>query len=339
MDTMCDHSEPYPDDPEEEAAVPVPTPSATDPLDARDIPLATSVPATPATGTDGQPREEPASAPPKHEAPARELQRGRAPAAEGPRKDWVLVVGVETVPDRAAMPAGSDPDAMPKPMFHQVAALAFVRASVHVYHVNVPNGTDNPERARFERYEVEECRAGGTPASDEKMLLMGFWKKFGEWKPVLAGFNSRNFVVPVLRYRSMRHKLTAAFLHSHGDKYRNYFTRGLDGLHVDVMDAISDRWPSPSLAETAAVLGLPIRGQDFPDPEVLVSEGRIDDVRAMAMANVATTFLALIRWKLLKGDMNLADHDAAMESLRKTLEAIPSPRPAITQLLAAWPRG
>jgi 3'-5' exonuclease len=75
----------------------------------------------------------------------------------------LLVFDIETIPDRQLLPeppAGTD-EPFPKTLHHQVIAISFVSAQI-------------TETGGIERYDVEECRSGGTLTSTESDLLRGF---------------------------------------------------------------------------------------------------------------------------------------------------------------------
>lgn len=256
-------------------------------------------------------------------------QGARRAAGEGVPEGgpWLLVLDVKTVPDRAIMPPQAGHEAaqanMPKPMYHKVAALGFLRARV------VQDGG--------ERLVVEECRAGGRPDTAEADLLAGFWKSFEGWKPKLVTFNGRGFGLPVLKYRSMRNRLQAKYLQDAGDRWSGYGNRYSLTHHVDMMDVLADHHasPFPSFADVAAGLALPRRA-DGPETEALLSEGRVEEVRADAECDAATTFLAYLRWRLFTGGMTPEGHDASVASLVSHVAERGEARRKLAAMLAGW---
>jgi hypothetical protein len=245
-------------------------------------------------------------------APPQEVaaQAARPPAdGEGP---WLLSATVETVPAWEA--TETEAGRGPKPVAQKVAAIAFVRAR------RVGSGAD-------ERLEVVECRAGGRPGADERQLVTGFMASFDAWKPKpLVTFNGRGFLLPVLRYACMRHRIVARWLNEAGDgKWEGYMARNSQTWHSDVMDLLCDQRASayPSLADAARAVGVPHPGDAVTDP------------RSRAASNAAVSFLLHARLRLFTGKMTRDAHDASVESLRVALAAGPGEGGAAA-LLARW---
>jgi hypothetical protein len=228
---------------------------------------------------------------------------------EGP---FLLVLDAETRPDRSAAPEGDD---ALKPMFHAVAALAFLRCRI------LQDGGE-------EWYEALECRAGGKPRTSEADLLSGFWKSFEAWKPRLVTFNGRGFVLPVLKYRSMRQMMTARYLHEAGDKWSGYGHRYSLTHHIDMMDVLSDHHAStfPSLPEVAAALDIPLPAKSG-DTEAAQGEAGIEAARAAAESDVVAIYLAYLRWRLFTGKITREGHAKSVASLRRCLESSSKGRP------------
>lgn len=221
---------------------------------------------------------------------------------------WLLVLTVQGAPDPALPPMPEN--SAVRPITHRLEALGFLRARI--------GGTSGAELL-----EVVECRAGGLEGMPEAELLVGFWRSFETWRPRLVTFGGRGYGVPLLKYSSMRHLMTARHLHEAGDKWSGYGHRYAQTHHVDVMDTLADfhAAPFPSLAEVAEALGLPHRP---------VTEGGGPRVRAECDA--ATIFLAYARWRLLTGQMSLEGHAAAEASLRRVLEGQTRSRPHLAAL-------
>lgn len=230
---------------------------------------------------------------------------------------WLLVVTVQGVTDDAE----SEGDGRPapsashlKPINHRLSALGFLRARI----VGGIGG---------ERLEVVECRAGGREDTPEHELLVGFWRAFEGWKPRLVTFGGRSFGLPLLKYASMRHMLTARHLHEAGDKWSGYGHRYSQTHHIDVMDTLADFHAAtfPSLAEVANALGLPHRAT--------VERGGIVEARIRAECDAATIFLAYARWRLLTGQMTPDGHAEAAASLRAYIGSVGTLRPHLATLV------
>jgi hypothetical protein len=216
------------------------------------------------------------------------------PKDEGP---WLLAACAETSEAQAG-PLEIGYSA--KPVNQTIEALAFVRARISTS----GDGADG--------YDVMECRAGGRVGVKERTLVSGFWTSFEAWKPRLVTFNGRGSLIPVLRYASMRHGLTARWIHEAGDRWTGYGARFSPERHIDMMDWLSDLHASPyaSLSDVAAALGLPGEG----DPAQ-------EDARSRAERRAAIIFLVFIRYELFLGHMSAASHRDAVSSLALVLAA------------------
>ncbi len=226
---------------------------------------------------------------------------------------WLLVVCGETT-KLPQVVDNVDPDKVQKPVNLKLSAIAFVRARMGIH-------ADGGEQI-----DVVECRAGGRPSSEEKTLVNGFWTSFDAWQPKLVTFNGRGHLLPVLRYASMRHALTASWLHQAGDRWNSYSARFSSSYHVDLMDWLSDQHASPyaSLPEVARALDL---------PSVVLPD---DDCRGRAEVNAAMVFLSFIRYQTFTGEMSLQSHDEAADSLRMAIGRRVQESPALAAFAQAW---
>jgi 3'-5' exonuclease len=123
----------------------------------------------------------------------------------------LLVFDIETVPDRELLPEPSTgtEEPFPKPLHHQVIAISFVSAQI-------------TRIGRIERYDVEECRSGGTLDSTGPELLRGFWALIEREKPRVVTWNGRTFDLPVLA----RERSSTGFRCAIGIR------RGIGGIHI-----------------------------------------------------------------------------------------------------------
>ena len=164
-----------------------------------------------------------------------------------------------------------------------------------------------------EHYEIGEWRAGGTEATTEAELIAGFWKMFERMKPRLVTFNGRSYAMPLLRYRSMAHALSAPLYHA-GDK--SYGHRWSPWLHYDVMDRLCEHGAStmPSLADVSLLLGL-----DKPETRPGASGAA---ARKLAVLHAGLTAHAYLAMSLLSGTASRESVQAAREAIEKRASAI-----------------
>lgn len=123
--------------------------------------------------------------------------------------------------------------------------------------------------------------------------------------PILVSFNGRGFDLPILRYRALAHGVAIPALFGAGR--REYWTRfGHD--HIDLCDVLSGFGASarPSLSEMAALLGVPakLEGMDGSQVEGLAEAGRLAEIAAYCVGDLIVTFRLLLRYALVRGEIN-----------------------------------
>jgi len=224
--------------------------------------------------------------------------------------DRVLVLDIETLPDleagralvgpdvpddalRATLGAryareGQDPaTAFLKPPLHKLAVLGVLRAE-----------RDAPD----EPWRISQCIARGTDAFDEPTLLARLDAALAHG-PLLVGFNTSGFDVPVLRYRALATGVAMPHLLGLGGRQ---YTHRYSAAHVDLCERLSGfrASPPPSLAEACALLGIPAKGaMTGLDVEPAIAAGRMAEVSAYCETDVAATWLLWLRWMQATGAM------------------------------------
>jgi hypothetical protein len=233
-----------------------------------------------------------------------------------------LVFDIETVPDVAALgrwlrlPAEADadtvmaafsearPDAvMPKPLFHQIVAIA-----------GAVIGDDG---------RLQTLRAMGDPDDSEAALIERFFAYLERAHPRLVGWNSSGFDLPCLQYRALRHRLAiGAFYRQRGYRYRYN-----EEFHWDLMDLLSAYGASTRVAldEMAALCGIPGKLEvDGRDVWPLYRAGQLDRIRRYCETDVLSTSIIFVRYALLRGLFDTgraaAFDDSVTTLLRETEE-------------------
>ena len=205
--------------------------------------------------------------------------------------EYILSLSVETkqIVTQADNNEKETTPAFLKPVHQEITHMGFVLAKLY----------DTGQ------IEVQECRAGGKEGVTEKALLSSFWSSFEKWKPTMVTFNGRGHIVPVLRFASMRHDLTAEYINKAGDKWSNYGSRYNPTMHLDMMDILSDQNGSifPSLEEVAIASNIPFNIT----PEM--------SLRDSVVEKSSLVFQIFLKWKLFKGDISKTTYDNALTSL------------------------
>lgn len=181
---------------------------------------------------------------------------------------------------------GQDPaTAFLKPVLHRVCVIGVLRAE--------REGPDMPWR-------VTRIRARSTDALSEAEMLAGLEASFRQ-QPVLVGFNTMGFDLPVLRYRALALGVAMPALLGPGGK--DYAYR-FGTAHIDMCERLSGfrATTPPSLAEACSLLGIPAKGEmsGF-DVEPAMAAGRGAEVARYCETDVAATFLLWLRWMQAMG--------------------------------------
>lgn len=244
--------------------------------------------------------------------------------------DRVVVFDIETVPDLAAGRAllGGDAEALDDTALRerlgaryaregQEAATAFLKPPLHALAclallVAERDGHEEPWRVR----RMAARHVGDTPEGE---ILALFERTLAQGRPgpMLAGFNTSGFDLPVLRYRAMATGVAMPSLN--GANGRDYGYRyGRD--HIDLADRLSGfrASPMPSLTEVAALVGLTAKaGMHGAEVEPAMKAGRGAEVATYCETDVAATYLVLLRFWQATGAL---PGDAARASFRAFAE-------------------
>ncbi len=225
--------------------------------------------------------------------------------------EQVLVLDLETVPDldagrallgaaaegldavalRTALGAryareGQDPaTAFLKPVLHKICVVGVLRAE--------RDETEAPWR-------VTRIAAHSTEDMPESDLLRRLEASFRA-QPVLVGFNTSGFDLPVLRYRALALGVAMPALLGPGGKD---YTYRYGNTHIDLCERLSGfrATTPPSLAESCSLLGIPAKAEMGGwDVEPAMAAGRAAEVAQYCETDVAATYLLWLRWMQAMG--------------------------------------
>src|SRR6187200_1628989 len=187
-------------------------------------------------------------------------------------KPSVLVWDLETVPDLAGFAAANELVGKPEADIREVLGNKFPK---HIYHTIVCIGALVACR-ESDRWTVHALGAPHVGERSEKQLISAFCDKIAELTPQLVTFNGNSFDLPVLRYRSMIHGVSAP-----GLAVRPYFNRYTEDA-VDLCDILSSFAPhtKASLNELSKIMGMPGKPEsiDGTDVEPYLLEGKIKEI-------------------------------------------------------------
>jgi predicted PolB exonuclease-like 3'-5' exonuclease len=132
----------------------------------------------------------------------------------------------------------------------------------------------------------------------EAELIRAFVEKVDELRPQLITFNGHSFDLPVLRYRAMVNRVSAAGLQA-----RPYFNRYYDDA-VDLCDVLASysSGAKVKLDEICKILGLTGKpeGVDGSRVEAMVLDGKIEQVARYCESDVLDTYRVWLVYELFR---------------------------------------
>ncbi len=182
----------------------------------------------------------------------------------------------------------------------------------------------------------------GDESSSEKDLIERFFDGLDKFSPDLVSWNGAGFDLPVLHYRSLLHSVTAARYWETGDndpsfRFSNYLSR-FHWRHVDLMDVLAgfQARGRASLDDVATLLGLPGKvGMHGSQVWPVYLEGGLGRIRNYCETDVLNTYLVYLRFQLLRGHLDAAQHAHEVARVRKLLDDAAAVH--LKEFAAAWP--
>ena len=241
----------------------------------------------------------------------------------------VIVWDLETVPDLAAaarmLDMGNASDAevrealgtgFPKYPLHKIVCIGALIAS------RQPDG-----------WRIDALGAPHIGERPEAKLINDFIEKIGELRPQLITFNGHSFDLPVLRYRAMVNRISAAGLQA-----RQYFHRYTDDA-VDLCDVLGSYVPGGKvkLDEVSKILGLHGKpnGVDGSRVEEMVQAGQIDEVARYCESDVLNTYRVWLVYELFRGAITTKELDWSEGQARDFVASRKSTNPHLCKSVGA----
>lgn len=240
--------------------------------------------------------------------------------------DKLLVFDIEAIIDRELLPQEETKAKFPAPPFWKVVAISFIEANIS-------------RVGAYERFEIVECRSGGTNASSEQELLAGFWQYFGKLQPRIVTWNGKGYDLPVLQYRSFMYGVPMHQLFRAGTKWETYKQRYAGQWHCDLMLEMSDYGNRNIMGmdAIASAMGLPGKiGGHGSEVQSMYEAGDIGKIRSYCECDVLNLYALYIRWAYVSGLTDLAGHDLAMDNLSGHLVSKCDDKPHFQEFLSAW---
>jgi predicted PolB exonuclease-like 3'-5' exonuclease len=170
-----------------------------------------------------------------------------------------------------------------------------------------------------ESYSVINVKSGGGINSNEKEIITAMFNYLNKEKPRIVSFNGRYFDIPVLKYRSMLHKIPAPWYYRTGSKWSNYGQKYSTDWQCDLLDALSDFGSSAKIkmSEVASLLSIPCK-TDIDGSMVanLYKNNEIEKIRKYCEEDCLCTFVLYLYYALHQSRITHRAFDYAIESLQ-----------------------
>ena len=222
----------------------------------------------------------------------------------------VIVWDLETVPDLAAAARMLDLGGASEADVRQALGSGFPK---HPLHKIVCIGALIANR-QAEGWRIDALGAPHIGERTEAELIGSFVERVGQLRPQLITFNGHRFDLPVLRYRVMVNRVSAA-----GLQVRPYFHRFSDDA-LDLCDTLGSFSPGArvKLDEISKILGLPGKpeGLDGSQVEEMVLAGQIEEVARYCESDVLNTFRVWLVYELFRGSITAKELDWSEAQIR-----------------------
>ena len=214
-----------------------------------------------------------------------------------------LILDIETIPD-PELPRLDDSDKVPPPPMNQIVTLGCLL---------------------LEDYVPKKIGVVGEHKNEREML-----GDFAVWldktRPCVVTWNGRGFDMPVITSRALKHGISMPWWFSDRNTRYRYSPEG----HMDLMDFLADFGAAKStrLDIYAKLVGLPGKvGVDGSQVAPMVHAGKIDEVNAYCLCDVAQTAGLFLRVQLLRGTLDRPNYVALSKTLLAFLDADPRLNP------------
>jgi 3'-5' exonuclease len=234
---------------------------------------------------------------------------------------YVIVWDIETVPDLPAFAAANGHDGKSDDEIRIAIGDKFPK---HIYHSIICIGA-LVARCDDDYWQVERLGAPHVGERCEKELISAFVNRIAELSPQLVTFNGSSFDLPVIRYRAMKHAVSAG-----GFSARPYFNRFTEDA-IDLCDVLSSFSPhgKATLHEICRVMGLPGKpdGITGADVDAYYRNGRIREIAEYCESDVLNTYRLWLRYELFRGRLSDDAFNASEYDLREYVTSHSNSKP------------
>ncbi len=214
-----------------------------------------------------------------------------------------LVLDIETIPD-PELPRADDSDKVPAAPFNQIVTIGCLLLEGFTPRKLGVVGEGKPER----------------------VMLTDLAAYLGKTRPTIVTWNGRGFDMPVITSRTFRHGVPMPWWYSDRSTRYRYSPDG----HFDLMDFLADFGAAKAarLDVFAKLIGFPGKvGVDGSQVAPMIHAGKLEEVNAYCLCDVAQTAAIFLRVELLRGVLSREEFGAHARELLAFLDQDPRVAP------------
>lgn len=153
----------------------------------------------------------------------------------------------------------------------------------------------------------------------EKAMIENFFRFIDKFKPRLVSFNGKNFDMPVLVLRALKHNINAAAYLDATDKWNNYKTRYSEIKHCDLLESLGSGRGS-RLDTICTMAGLPgkydINGSQVME---LFYAKEHEKIHEYCESDTLNTYMLFLKYELIKGNLAPSDYTLYLQIMSEYL--------------------
>ena len=151
---------------------------------------------------------------------------------------------------------------------------------------------------------------------DESAMIEAFFGFIERFSPRLVSFNGKNFDMPVLVLRALKHNVKAsAYLDTISDKWNNYKSRYNEQKHCDLLESLGAGGARGLRLDTiCAMAGLPGKYETNGSQVMsLFYANELEKIHEYCESDTLNTYMLFLKYELCKGNLSDSDYVSYLE--------------------------
>ena len=147
---------------------------------------------------------------------------------------------------------------------------------------------------------------------NEACMIENFFKFIDDFEPKLVSFNGKNYDMPLLVLRALKHNIKASTYLDTNDKWNNYKSKYSELKHCDLLESLAGGSIARGLRldTICAMANLPGKYDIHGDKVLeLFYQNELEKIHEYCESDVLNTFMLYLKYEFIKG--NLLEEDYA----------------------------